>query len=504
MQLSLRCLRKKSLDNIYGSVILSKETGLIGRFYRATSYNTGEIKILPESSEALPHRLPVRVYLVGALTQFAVGLHSPFLNTYLLDMGANYAELGTFRSVGNVAPTILQPAWGASSDKVGSNKAFVAFGTLTGLFMVFLFLWAETPIHMIILYGIQSILFSIQIPTWQSLIGGLMGEENRGNELGRLGVITNFASLSATLVSGFLAGLPFLIQVFQNTLGPLGLILFPPVEAWREAYYLPFYFAAIIGIIASLLSMRIQEHKTSEVKKRGFPPVLRLLSQGGNFGRFSFVAVFFSFAMSMAWPYFIVVQRQWLENTLLEIAIASAMMTIFTVIFSIPFGRLSDKVGRKPLILLGRGFLFLVPILYAFAIPISNTLSIPGVWIIYIANALAGFCTAASFNAITAYIYDIAPVEERGAHLSVYNTFTGIIYLMGSLIAGLLGEALVIFIGNYQAVFWMLIASGILRFIASFFYLLIKEPKSYQSTLRSELRFFVQNRRHDTDTMHTP
>jgi len=456
-----------------------------------------------EKEEATPDRLPSSVYVVGALTQFALGLHAPFLNTYLLDMGANYAELGTFRSVGNIAPTILQPAWGATSDKIGSNKAFVAFGTLTGLFMVFLFLWAETPIHMIVMYGIQSILFSIQIPTWQSLIAGLMGEENRGNELGRLGVITNVASLSATLVSGFLAGFPFLISFFQNSLGSIGLILFPPVESWRETYYLPFYFTAVIGIIASILSIRIQENMHHISKERTFPPILKLLSQPGNFRQFAFVAVFFSFAMSMAWPYFIVVQRQWLGNTLLEIAIASAIMTIFTVIFSIPFGKLSDRVGRKPLIILGRGFLFLVPIMYALAIPIASFLSIPGVWVIYTANAIAGFCTAASINAITAYIYDVAPINERGAHLSVYNTFTGIILLSGSLIAGLVGEALVLFIGDYMAVFWMLMISGILRFITSFFYLLIKEPKTYKSTLWKELRIFVQNRRHDTDTIQT-
>lgn len=458
---------------------------------------------MQQTSENNPERLPASVYLVGALTQFALGLHSPFLNSYLLDMGANYAELGTFRSVGNVAPTILQPAWGTTSDRIGSNKAFVAFGTLSGLFMVFLFLWAETPIHMIVMYGIQSVLFSIQIPTWQSLIGGLMGEENRGNELGRLGVMTNIASLSATLVSGFLAAYPVLIQLLRNVFGDIGFLLFPPVEGWREAYYLPFFLTASIGIITSILSIRIQENRTSKDKKREFPPVLRLLSHPSNFRRFAFVAVFFSFAMSMAWPYFIVVQRQWLGNTLLEIAIASAMMTITMVIFSIPFGRLSDKVGRKALILLGRGLLFLVPLLYALAIPLSSLLSVPGVWIVYVANLLAGFCTAASLNAITAYIYDLAPVEERGAHLSVYNTFTGIMYLLGSLIAGLLGELLVVFIGTFMAVFWMLIASGVLRFIGSFFFLLIKEPKTYKSTLWSEVRFFVQNRRHDADVTQT-
>ncbi|MCK5238332.1 MAG: MFS transporter [Candidatus Thorarchaeota archaeon] len=458
---------------------------------------------MADQSEESPQKLPASVYLVGALTQCALGMHAPFLATYVLDMGANLAELGAFRSVGNIAPTILQPVWGSTSDKVGQAKKFVAFGTMTGLFMVLLFLWAETPLHMIVMYGVQSILFSIQIPTWQSLIGGLMGEENRGDELGRLGVATNIAALTATLLSGFIAGFPLLIPFIRESLGPLGLFLFPSVEAWREAYYLPFYITAVIGIIASILSLKIKEKPREVEKRRKFPPIHEILSKPGDFRRFAFVAVLFSFAMSMAWPYFIVVQRVWLNSTLFEIAIASAVMTVSTVMFTVPFGRLSDKIGRKPLILLGRGLLFLIPIMYAFSIPISDFLNIPGVWVIYIANSLAGFCIASSVNAITAYIYDVAPEEERGSHLAVYNTFTGIIYLSGSLIAGLLGEVFASFIGAYLAVFWMLIISSTLRFIASFFYLFIREPRTYSSNVWRELRSLIQYRRHDTDTLPT-
>jgi MFS family permease len=455
-----------------------------------------------EVYEEEERRLPPRAYLVGALAQFAVGLHAPFLQTYLVDMQMelrgvlNYAELGAFRSVGNVAPTLLQPAWGAASDKVGHSKYFVAFGTLSGLLAVFLFLWTATPVDLIVLYGVQSVLFSIQIPTWLSLIGSLMGERNRGTELGKLTMITNIASLSATIASGFLAGLPALVQMFRTVLGPAGQILFPVVDPWREAYYLPFYLTAVVGITASVLSLLIKERGKETSVIRRIPPIHRLLAQPGEFRRFSFVAVFFSFAMSMAWPYFIVVQRDWLENSLLEIAIASAIMTLSTTMFTIPLGRMSDRVGRKPMILMGRGLLFVVPLMYAFSREIG------GVYMIYAANAVAGFCIASAVNAITAYIYDVAPKEERGSHLAVYNTFTGIVYLAGSLIAGIIGELLSgILGGQYLAVFIMMLLSAGLRFVASFMYLFIREPKQYDSTLRLEIMALIHRRRHDADTV---
>ncbi|MFW9788757.1 MAG: MFS transporter [Candidatus Thorarchaeota archaeon] len=446
-------------------------------------------------------RLPARAYLVGALTQFGVGLHAPFLVAYLIDMqGAlnytNYAEIGAFRSVGNVGNTVLQPIWGATSDRVRTAKSFVAFGLMSGLLVVYMFLWAATPIEMIILYAIQSILFSIQIPTWLSLIGGLMDESNRGDELGKLGLVTNIASLIATMISGFIAVLPTLVPFLRHLFGNLGPVLFPfqlDEQAFREMYYGPFFFTAIIGIISSLLSMTIKENPRSHDGPRKFPPIHRLLSQPGDFRRFCFIAVFFSFSMSMAWPYFIVVQKDWFYSTNLEIAIASALMTFSTIVFTIPFGRLSDKVGRKPLILLGRGLLFLVPVMYAFA---------QNLYHVYAANILAGICIASGMNAITAYIYDISPEEERGSHLAVYNTFTGIVYLFGSFLAGILGQAILIVFGSeHFSVFFMLLLSGVLRFFASFFYLLIREPRNYSSTLWLELRSLIPYRRHDADTV---
>ncbi len=285
-------------------------------------------------------KLPRNVYLVGALTRFADGLYRPFLQTFMVDMGASFAELGAFRSVGNIAPAILQPAWGAKSDQIGRRKPFVAFGTFTGLFMVFLFLWAETPFHMIILYGIQSLLLSIQIPTWLSLIGGLMDKENRGDELGKLAIVTSVTSLAATIFTGILAGFSWLWM--------------PAIELWRVEYYLPFYLTAVIGIVASLISLTINEKPPNPNDKREFPQLRRILSEPGDFRRFCGVTVFFSFAMSMAWPYFAVVQRDFLGFSLLEVAFASGIMTVFIVAFSMQFGRLSDRVGRKPMILFGR------------------------------------------------------------------------------------------------------------------------------------------------------
>ena len=125
-----------------------------------------------------------------------------FFHLYAVDLGSTPFTQSIITSPSQLGNTVLQPVWGATSDRVRNTKAFVAFGLMTGLLVVYMFLWAATPIEMILLYAIQSILFSIQIPTWLSLVGGLMDESNRGDELGKLGLATNIASFTATLISG--------------------------------------------------------------------------------------------------------------------------------------------------------------------------------------------------------------------------------------------------------------------------------------------------------------
>ncbi|MFX1369334.1 MAG: hypothetical protein ACFFAY_12120, partial [Promethearchaeota archaeon] len=109
---------------------MTSELELNGRRRAALSPRWARMEEMAEAS-LQKKRLPPKVYAVGALTQFAVGLYQPFLQVYMIDMGATLGQLGLFRSVGNAAPNALQPAWGALSDRIRRAKWFVVFGTFT-------------------------------------------------------------------------------------------------------------------------------------------------------------------------------------------------------------------------------------------------------------------------------------------------------------------------------------------------------------------------------------
>ena len=110
----------------------------------------------------------------------------------------------------------------------------------------------------------------------------------------------------------------------------------------------------------------------------------------------------------------------------LLVAIYSAMQFIFAPLL----GSLSDRYGRRPIILLsllGAGLDY-------FLLAWAPTLA----WF-FLARILAGI-TGANFSAASAYIADISPPEKRAANFGMIGAAFGLGFIIGPALGGLLGE----------------------------------------------------------------
>lgn len=399
-----------------------------------------------------------KAYGAQSLVGFSNGLYSPFMNIFAVERGLTYGQLGLFRSVGNIMPNLLQPLFGGLSDRFGKRKLFAAIGYGISALLVPLFLFTSTPFELILLYGLLSLFTSMALPTWNSLISLIIPEKRRGAELGKLSTLSSLCSLASTIIAGILMTT---IALGGNT----------------EEYTIPFYIASVTGIIAAILTLVIKEPEYDS-KNTHFPHLLKILSTKGYFRRFLFVSIMFAFSMSMAWPYFAVILVDFQHASKFAISLHMAFNMLPMVLFQSYFGRLADKIGRKPLLLASRLMLPIIPLVYVFA---------PNMNVIYVAAFFAGISMAMGFNAALAYTFDVSPPEERGSYVAAYNFTAGIAFFFGSLIGGFLGDIFTVNMGLIGAVIAVMSVSSILRLFSGVLYFSIKEPKQYDSSFKEEV-----------------
>ena len=99
-------------------------------------------------------------------------------------------------------------------------------------------------------------------------------------------------------------------------------------------------------------------------------------------------------------------------------------------LFSPIVGGLSDRFGRRPVLLIS---------LLGFGIDYLFMGFAPTIWWFFIGRLIAGV-TGASFTTATAYIADVSPPEKRAQNFGLIGVAFGVGFIVGPVLGGLLGQ----------------------------------------------------------------
>lgn len=105
---------------------------------------------------------------------------------------------------------------------------------------------------------------------------------------------------------------------------------------------------------------------------------------------------------------------------------------IVTSIFSTPFGMISDRVGRRPVLITG----YVIFALIYLGFGLVHT--VPGIWILFI---FYGLYYATTEGIQKSYVADMVPEGKRGTAMGTFNALTGIAALPASVLAGFLWQS---------------------------------------------------------------
>ncbi|OWP55957.1 MAG: MFS transporter [Thermoplasmatales archaeon B_DKE] len=365
-----------------------------------------------------------------------------FVGVYGVMIGATAAEMGWLQSSSNALTNGGQLLWGKLSDKYGKRLPFLILGSI-----VLAVLWAlmgmvRSPIQLIVVYAVLSLMSAMITVNWFSLIAEIEDSATRGHFLS---VINNFSSMGAIIS---LVLLSFLLHT-----------------ATGDLIIIPFGIAAGSYVVSAIMLSGIREKKREKVSIVSRTTLKQIREHKTFFSYFLAMNVQ-GFFWSMAWPVFPITIVLVMHFDLSTVAILTAASLSATVMMQLIVGRYVDKISRPPLIFTNRILLSMIPLLYA----VFSTF-----YEFVILELYSGIVGAIQNVVMNSYVLDIVPDDHRGEYISILNGFNGIMYFLGALAGGYL---LQFFMGRYAlrealTFTYSFIIAG--RFASSFLFLRLKE-----------------------------
>ena len=371
----------------------------------------------PASSERKSgwQALPRNVWAVS-LTSFFMDISSEMvinlLPLFLSNvLGVGTSVIGLIEGIAEATASLLKVFSGWLSDRLGGRKWLAVFGYgLSALSKPF-FYFATSWTTVLAVRWADRVGKGVRTAPRDALVADSIDESQRGLAFG-----FHRAADTGGAVVGLLIALG-LAWAAQSAAVDLGLQTFQIVVL-----------ASLVPAALAVLSLAIGAKDVPVTAKRE-RPAITFRGLGRPFLIFLLIVGLFDLGNSS--DAFLVLRAQ--ERGLSVIGILGMLVT-FNVIYALvstPAGSLSDRVGRRKVII--GGWLAYAAIYLGFALAGSG-------WHIWLLYALYGVYYGLAYGTTKAMVADLVPAELRGTAYGTYNATLGLLDFPASLIAGLLWQ----------------------------------------------------------------
>jgi MFS family permease len=332
-------------------------------------------------------------------------------------LGATTTVIGLIEGVAESTASLLKLVSGWLSDKLRNRKylSFIgyAFSALSKPFMLIANAWGP----------IMAIRFAdrlgkgIRAAPRDALVGDSVDDDNRGKAYGfHKAMDTSGAALGLLLA----AGVVFLLQR-------------DVVNMQFDTYRWMIILGIIPAFIALIFFIFIKEPPKKPVEACDVPATLSAKEKALDKRFKIFMVIMFLFTLGNSSDAFIVLRAQDLGNSVLLISIMLIMFNVVYALFSMPAGILSDRLGRRKVIIAG----WIIYALVYLGLAAANQ-----PWMIWLLFAFYGLYYGLTQGVYRALVCDLVPEDRRGTAFGIYNGIVGITLLPASLIAGWLWQTI--------------------------------------------------------------
>jgi len=340
----------------------------------------------------------------------------PLFLSQVLGVGATF--IGLIEGLGDSAATALKLVSGWASDKLERRKGLTVMGyTLSTIAKPFLLLATSGGAALAIRF-FERAGKGIRTSPRDALVADSTTPQRMGRAFGFHRALDSAGAISGIAIAAVVV---YLVQGWDVTLSLLSfrwLVIISVIPA----------VLAVLVIIFFVREGRASQSKGGEVGTasagRGFDRRFKI-----------FLGIMLLFTLGNSADVFLILRASNIGLSPIHILLMLIPLNLVYAATSYPFGRLSDRLGRKRIIIAAWGIYALTYLGFAVASPTWHI-----VYVILL-FALYGVYYGAAEGVTRAFVADMVPKKRRGTAYGLYHGAIGLSLLLASVIAGLLWDA---------------------------------------------------------------
>jgi len=342
--------------------------------------------------------------MVSFLNDLSSEMIMPILPMFITALGGAGLIVGLIGGLRDSISSILQVLSGYWSDKTGKRKIFVSSGYLTSSVFKLFLAFSKTWPHILVFAGLERVGKGLRRAPRDAIIADSMPDE-RGKGFGVHKALDTSGAILGSIVVFLLYW--FLGFDFKS------IILIATI----------FAFFSLIPLHFVKGEKREPQEITLKIGIKNLPQPLKL---------FILISGIFALA-NFSYMFFILRAREFFTGKL-ALGIPILLYVLFNISYAalaIPFGTLSDKIGRKKVIVFGYLLFSLTSLGFVF---FHSLIAFVVLFVLY------GMVYAIVDGNQRAYVSDLSSGELRATALGTFHTTIGLVALPASLVAGFLWQ----------------------------------------------------------------
>jgi MFS family permease len=338
---------------------------------------------------------------------FSIGIAAPIIPLYASSLGASWTEIGLLGTSWGLTLMFLAIATGRLSDRLGRKPLLIASGALSTT-AALLYLISSTVLQIILIRILEGAVWALFWPTVEALATEIVDAKRAGRAMGMISASYGIAFATSSVAGGSITSVFGYLQTFMIYLVLSSISIFLAVFLLRGT--------------PNPSKSAIARAKSGKLDSSSLSSKMTILAY--------FLGGSYTFGLGVMLTLFSVFAK-FLSVAVILIGVLFALFWLGRIVGSVEGGRVSDKYGRGPIVIVA-----MLASVVGFMLAALST----GIGTLLGAVVILGFSIGTSFPVSVAIISNNVPVSKRGYAMGIYETSCAAGFMLAATFGGLLSD----------------------------------------------------------------